>query len=45
MVIGRALALAVGVEGKKMVGKTPESIIAVRPLKDGVIADFDTVAG
>ena len=36
-------ALAVGVEGKKMVGKTPESIIAVRPLKDGVIADFDTV--
>ena len=26
-----------------MVGKTPESIIAVRPLKDGVIADFDTV--
>ena len=36
-------ALAVGVEGKEMVGKTPESIIAVRPLKDGVIADFDTV--
>src|SRR5262249_17267741 len=36
-------ALAVGVEGKAMVGKTPESIIAVRPLKDGVIADFDTV--
>ena len=31
-------ALAVGVEGKAMVGKTPESIIAVRPLKDGVIA-------
>ena len=26
-----------------MVGKTPESIVAVRPLKDGVIADFDTV--
>ena len=36
-------ALAVGVEAKAMVGKTPESIIAVRPLKDGVIADFDTV--
>ncbi len=36
--------LAVGVEAKAMVGKTPESIIAVRPLKDGVIADFDTVA-
>lgn len=36
-------ALAVGVEAKAMVGKTPGSIIAVRPLKDGVIADFDTV--
>src|SRR5690349_13499091 len=36
-------ALAVGVEAKAMVGKTPESIVAVRPLKDGVIADFDTV--
>lgn len=35
--------LAVGVEAKAMVGKTPESIVAVRPLKDGVIADFDTV--
>ncbi len=36
-------ALAVGVEAKAMVGKTPGTIIAVRPLKDGVIADFDTV--
>ncbi len=36
-------AFGVGVEAKAMVGKTPESIIAVRPLKDGVIADFDTV--
>ncbi len=36
-------ALAVGVEAKMMTGKTPESIVAVRPLKDGVIADFDTV--
>lgn len=36
-------ALAVGLDGKAMVGKTPESIIAIRPLKDGVIADFDTV--
>ena len=26
-----------------MVGKTPANIVAVRPLKDGVIADFDTV--
>ncbi|WP_040666600.1 rod shape-determining protein, partial [Nitrolancea hollandica] len=34
-------ALAVGVEAKAMVGKTPETIVAVRPLKDGVIADYD----
>jgi rod shape-determining protein MreB len=33
--------LAVGKEAKAMVGKTPGSIEAVRPLKDGVIADFD----
>jgi len=33
--------VAVGMEAKEMVGKTPEKIIAVRPLKDGVIADFD----
>lgn len=33
--------LAVGTEAKKMVGKTPASIIAVRPLRDGVISDFD----
>ena len=36
-------ALWVGMEAKAMIGKTPESIIAVRPLEDGVIADFDTV--
>lgn len=34
--------LAVGREAKKMVGRTPENIVAVRPLKDGVIADFET---
>lgn len=34
---------AVGAEAKAMVGKTPANIIAVRPLKDGVIADFDAV--
>src|SRR5204862_6284852 len=34
---------AVGAEAKAMVGKTPGNIIAVRPLKDGVIADFDMV--
>lgn len=33
--------LAIGMEAKKMVGKTPGTIEAVRPLKDGVIADFD----
>lgn len=34
--------LAVGNEAKDMLGRTPESIIAVRPLKDGVIADYKT---
>ena len=33
--------LAVGTEAKKMLGKTPSNIIAIRPMKDGVIADFD----
>lgn len=33
--------LAVGDEAKRMVGRTPGNIIAVRPMKDGVIADFD----
>ena len=33
--------LAVGTEAKNMIGKTPGRIVAVRPLKDGVIADFD----
>lgn len=32
--------LAVGIEAKHMVGRTPDSIIAYRPLKDGVIADY-----
>ncbi|HEV3485659.1 MAG TPA: rod shape-determining protein [Vicinamibacterales bacterium] len=31
----------VGLEAKRMLGRTPEGVIAVRPLKDGVIADFD----
>ena len=31
--------LAVGIEAKNMIGRTPESIIAYRPMKDGVIAD------
>ncbi len=33
--------LAVGSEAKKMLGRTPGNIIAIRPLRDGVIADFD----
>ncbi len=33
--------LAVGNSAKEMIGRTPGSIVAVRPLKDGVIADFD----
>lgn len=32
--------LAIGIEAKDMIGKTPESIIAYRPMKDGVIADY-----
>ena len=34
-------ALAVGQEAKRMIGRTPNHIQAIRPLKDGVIADFD----
>jgi len=33
--------IAVGEEAKRMLGKTPGSIVAIRPLKDGVIADFE----
>ena len=33
--------LAVGAEAKQMIGRTPAHIVAIRPLKDGVIADFD----
>ncbi|MBE9237005.1 rod shape-determining protein [Anabaena aphanizomenioides LEGE 00250] len=36
------IALAVGEEAKKMLGRTPGNVIAVRPLRDGVIADFET---
>jgi rod shape-determining protein MreB len=35
--------LAVGVEAKRMLGRTPGNIVAIRPMKDGVIADFDVV--
>ncbi len=36
--------LAVGADAKRMLGRTPGDIIATRPLRDGVIADFDTTA-
>lgn len=32
--------LAVGIEAKEMIGRTPESIVAYRPMRDGVIADY-----
>ena len=38
---GKKEVLAVGMEAKNMVGKTPGSIKAIRPLRDGVIADFE----
>ncbi len=38
---GHKKVLAVGREAKEMVGRTPGSIVAIRPMKDGVIADFD----
>ncbi|HNM47126.1 MAG TPA: rod shape-determining protein, partial [Candidatus Sumerlaeota bacterium] len=33
--------VAVGMEAKRMLGRTPSNIAAIRPMKDGVIADFD----
>jgi len=33
--------VAIGAEAKRMLGRTPASIVAIRPLKDGVISDFD----
>lgn len=38
---GRNVVLAVGDEAKKMLGRTPGNIEAIRPMKDGVIADFE----
>ena len=34
--------VAVGTDAKRMIGRTPGHVVAIRPLKDGVIADFDT---
>ncbi len=39
---GGTKVLAVGEEAKRMLGRTPGDIVATRPMKDGVIADFDT---
>jgi rod shape-determining protein MreB len=36
--------ISVGSEAKEMIGRTPGSIVAIRPMKDGVIADYDTTA-
>jgi rod shape-determining protein MreB len=38
---GEKKVLAVGTEAKKMLGRTPGNIVAIRPMRDGVIADFD----
>ncbi len=37
----KSQVIAVGQEAKNLFGKTPQSLVAIRPLKDGVIADFD----
>ncbi len=39
--VGQKKVLAVGNDAKNMLGRTPASIVAIRPMKDGVIADFD----
>ena len=36
--------ISVGSDAKEMIGRTPGSIVAIRPMKDGVIADYDTTA-
>ncbi|HJE96284.1 rod shape-determining protein [Ligilactobacillus acidipiscis] len=36
--------VSVGSEARDMIGRTPASIVAIRPMKDGVIADYDTTA-
>ncbi len=38
---GEKEILAVGIEAKKMLGRTPGNIVAIRPVRDGVIADFE----
>ena len=38
---GTKKVLAVGIEAKRMIGRTPGNIVAIRPIKDGVSADFE----
>ena len=40
---GRKIVHAVGIEAKQMLGRTPGHMEAIRPMRDGVIADFDTL--
>ncbi len=40
---GTGKVLAVGADAKRMLGRTPGNVTAIRPMKDGVIADFETV--
>src|SRR5579864_5020404 len=40
-IAGRKVVYAVGLEAKRMLGRTPDRIEAMRPLRDGVIADFE----
>ncbi len=42
---GKKQVLAVGNEAKLMLGRTPGNIQAIRPLRDGVIADFEVAEG
>jgi len=42
---GGKKVLAVGKEAKEMLGRTPGNIVAIRPMKDGVIADFENHRG
>src|SRR5256886_17133371 len=41
---GGKKVLAVGKEAKEMLGRTPGNIVAIRPMRDGVIADFEITA-
>ncbi len=41
--VGSRKVLAVGAEAKRMLGRTPKDIVAIRPMRDGVIADFEIV--